>query len=81
MEIKNAEPCPRCGAKPAIVKDPVFFGRMYCTCNNPLCEWYRLCTDDFSGRTEAWAVARWNRNRIWKMREEDGIDWKTEIRK
>jgi len=71
MGIKDAKPCPRCGGHPAIVKDPVFFGRMYCTCNNPSCQWYRFCTDDFSGRNEAWAVSRWNSHRMKVLWKED----------
>ena len=81
MDIKDAKPCPRCGEQPTIVKDPVFYGRLYCACNNPLCEWYKLVMEKFSGHNVAWAVSRWNMNRVGEMKEEDGFDWKAEIRK
>lgn len=71
MDIKNAMPCPRCGGKAEIVKDPVYYGRRYCTCGNSFCEWYRFCPDRFSAQSDAWAVARWNANRM-KVMEEEG---------
>lgn len=71
MDIEEAKPCPRCGGATAIIKDPVFYGRMYCTCSNPSCEWYRYCPDAFAGRNKAWAVSRWNIHRMRVMLKED----------